>query len=191
MKRPVVRNLTFLAAGIGVALLLNWAWGPRPTNAPELPWQHVTSQEGGFTVEMPGDPAARNETRTTLLVFKVQVTGFELKAGRFPADFFAYCYDPPRMGLEGDAGSLLEQIGKTACAQEKGKMVFLRPIDLDGHAGREMRFDFTRDNHDYACLTRLYLVNQRIYQTAVVISRYYAAAEPVKRYLNSFRLLHP
>ena len=191
MQKPLVRNLTILIVLIACAILLNWVWGPRPKYAPELLWQRVTSQEGGFSIEMPGTPTPRNEARTALLFFKVQVAGLELKADHFPADFFAYCYDFPRAALEDDAESLLEQIGKTACAQEKGKMVSLHPIDLDGHVGREVRFDFTRDKHDYACIMRLYLVNRRIYQTAVVLSRYYAAAEPVRRYLDSFKLLRP
>lgn len=125
-----------------------------------------------------------------LLFLKVQVTGYELKVDRLSANFFAYRYDSPLfVAAEDDAGSLLEHMGKGACASQKGRMVSLQPIDLEGHVGREVRYEFTQNQHDYMYIARLYFVNRRVYHTVVVISRYYAASETVGRYLDSFELL--
>ncbi|WP_052672210.1 CHAT domain-containing protein [Aliterella atlantica] len=145
-------------------------------------WQEFSTQEGGFSVLLPGKP--QQETKPiepgsgTLNNFFV-----DLKYGTYGVSYA----DFPNASNQLDpkqVDDLLNSVRDSAVG--KGKLLTDRNITLDGYKGKEI--EYVSAGLTYK--TRIYWVKQRLYQQIVVLANPKLAANS-DRFFNSFKLLAP
>ena len=166
-----------------------WKWvllrqtRPLPPSAQIIPapgeWISYTSTAGRFGVLMPLEP-------------RVTEQGLEIGGGKLVNNVFlaltqfavfvvSYADFPPHTSK---SGALLDKVRKGVIDGIKGTLISGSNINHKGYRGRE--FQASSDSGVYT--SRIFLVNARLYQLAVVAVPGKVAPEDVQRFLNSFDL---
>jgi hypothetical protein len=159
-----------------------------------LNWQEYTSNEGGFTVLLPGAGRSKTHTVQPSKEFKekmetektpvgpvtMNTTVVELPEGAF---LVAWADLPANMPLDLDAR--LDALA----GRYRGPIARKEKVEFLGTEGREFEID-TR-NPPGEAVGRLYQVKNRLYQLLVVGSHVRASSAEVRRFLDSFRLGNP
>jgi hypothetical protein len=178
-------QLTCLSA---VLLLVSMSGAARIARA-ELPAglrpaASVQSQDGNFKINFPA-AASKSEVKTPL--------GFSVYshiAESHDAAFMVMYNDYPS-GLLGLAqpAAMLKAGQDQAIRQQDGTLNSEKAISLGIYPGREFRFTAVKEGVTLKAVWRLYMVNNRLYQVAIVSPQSLPAQDQVDAFFNSFALL--
>jgi len=148
-------------------------------------WKEFTSQEGGFSVLLPGQPKVERQTTETAvgpLAFTMHTVELGFGSIAYIASYNDY---PPSLIADGDKNAILDGVVEGALGS-KANLKKSDPISIDGHPGREFT-GTVKDGYEYT--SRAYLVNQRLYQLNIVSTPGKVPAEDKRKYFDSFKLL--
>jgi hypothetical protein len=148
-------------------------------------WKEFTSQEGGFSVLLPGQPKVERQTTETAvgpLAFTMHTVELSFGSIAYIASYNDY---PPSLIADGDKNAILDGVVEGALGS-KANLKKSDPISIDGHPGREFT-GTVKDGYEYT--SRAYLVNQRLYQLNIVSTPGKVPAEDKRKYFDSFKLL--
>lgn len=147
----------------------------------EDPWKEFTSEEGRFTVNMPGQPSYNTQpvptTQGTVTLHTYLIQHGVMAYGVMYNDVG---------GEVADVQQFLDSRRDGALSTVKGTLVSEENITIDGHPGRELKLK-TGDNIQYT--GRHYLVNGRFYQVIATAPAGVNADAAIKKFLDSFKLL--
>jgi hypothetical protein len=150
-------------------------------------WNEFTSQEGGFSVLLPGQPKIERQTTETAvgpLAFTMHTVELSFGSVAYIASYNDY---PPSLIAAGDKSAILDGVVEGALGS-KANLKKTEPITVDGHPGREFT-GTVKDGYEYT--SRAYLVNNRLYQLNIVSTPGKVPAEDKRKYFDSFKLLKP
>lgn len=147
-------------------------------------WVSFQSKDGGFSVELPGKPLeSRQLVKTGLGTLEVTMLLLEKKKeGAFVVSFANF---PESAFKGGDDEKRLDNARDGAIATAKGKLKSEKKIMLDKWPGRELVIDSPTRG---LLRTRIYAVDQRLYQTVATGSAAFINGKDVTRFLDSFKL---
>jgi hypothetical protein len=148
-------------------------------------WKPFTSKEGGFSITMP-DPTTQTKKTLKTASGPLQVTVISAE-GRDDALFVVSYSDYPENDLKtGTPEERLEHARKGAVNHAKGKLRSDKPLEMNGHPGREIVIE--KDGNVIAKM-RLYLVGRRLYQVMVLGNGPVFKGKEADSFLHSFRLI--
>jgi hypothetical protein len=147
-------------------------------------WATFASPEGRFEILMPGEVKqftvdVDNEFGTSVLHMNVATlpdgTMFVANWVDYPPDAVA---DFPAQILDDSREGALDNLG--------GKLVSEKEIKLNNHRGREILIEVAKQDRLFR--VRMYLVENRLYQTVVFGPPKLVKSKDAQRYLDSFEL---
>lgn len=143
-----------------------------------------TSKDGHFSIQFPGEPQhASNSVPTDVGDIMMETYMYEKSA----TEVFMVAYnDYPSIYVdESNADELLEG-GKSGALESLGIMTteVEEKIEVDGHPG----IFFTGNNGQYYVVYEVYLVNNRLYQIAILRDGSYPSDEDVANFTKTFKL---
>src|SRR5262245_15985519 len=106
-------------------------------NAQQTAWTEFRSNEGGFSVLMPGVPAPNKVTINTALGVK-ETDMFTLNEGQFNEYIVAYSKYSETDHKRRSTDKLFDAIRDALLSPQQGKLLSETAINLDGHNGREI-----------------------------------------------------
>jgi hypothetical protein len=146
-------------------------------------WLKFTSDEGRFSVLMPGPDAPRDQavTKTDPKVGAYTAHLFAKKAekGLFVAVWVDYA-PSVNLDVQGEINANRDNFLKGV----KARLTSERAITLDGHRGLE----FTAESDQAVFKSRVYVVGKRPYQLIAVTYKGFDDAEHVNAFFSSFQL---
>ena len=147
-------------------------------------WIKFTSEEGRFSVLMPGPDApkdnAETKTDSKLGQYTTHVFMKETEKGLFIAGWTDYAPEV-RLDVQGELAANRDNFVKGV----KAKVLSERPISLDGHPGSE----FTAESAQATFKARIYVVSLRTAYMIIAVTR--AGMDDsgnVNRFLSSFEV---
>jgi hypothetical protein len=154
-------------------------------NAKQLNWQEFRSNEGGFSVLMPGVPTPSKVTVNTASGVK-EANTFTLNDKNLDEYIVAYSKYAETNSKEVSTDKLFDNIRDGILLVQQGKLLSEAAITLDGYSGREIAVErpdgvITRG--------RFYVVGNRFYQLSARAKMNEREPEAMKRFLDSFKLL--
>lgn len=143
-------------------------------------WQKFSSDEGRFTVLLPGTPSEESQTDKTEDGIPYQEHYFSVTQPN--AVYFVTYSDI--------AGEEVNQVDPDAVLKaategllsDGGKLVSNHEISLSGYPGREIQY---RDSQGNLGNTRIFLVGGRLYQLVAIASN----SDDIQMFFNSFELM--
>jgi hypothetical protein len=148
-------------------------------------WKEFTSQEGGFSVLLPGTPKVERRTTESAvgpLAFTMHTVELGLGSVAYIMSYNDY---PPSLIADSDQNAILDGVVEGAIGS-KANIKHNQPITIDGHPGREFS-GTVKDGFEYT--SRAYLVKQRLYQLNIVSTPGKVPADDKRKYFESFKLL--
>jgi hypothetical protein len=140
-------------------------------------WFKYSSTSGVFFAQMPVEPRI---TEQVLTIDDVQVVNnVALSLTQFAVFAVSYADLPPKIS---GSKNLLDRVRKGVLAGISGKLKSTSNISHKGYPGRE--FQATADSGLYT--SRIFLVNNRLYQLVVVVMPNKVSADEVRFFLSSF-----
>jgi hypothetical protein len=177
--------------GIVAAIVIAWFYSPSLFRRGQGSWAEFTSDQGGFSVLMPGTPKESQETQSVLFF---SLTMHMLKA-RIPGGpeecVVSYAdYSESMMNwMPTNPNELLDHSCRGMEAGGKGKLIDIRPIALAGYPGREVTCRRDQGGETWFVRARLYLVDRRLYHLAFASRQQdRIAAKDIDEFLASFKL---
>ncbi|HTL90033.1 MAG TPA: hypothetical protein VL134_11580 [Leptolyngbya sp.] len=168
-------------SGIGLTGIGLTGIGLNRAIAQESIWKRFTSQQGRFSIVLPGTPKERKEGGLTL---------FELirddESVRYSVGFLDL---PVAPGADKKIQNEVYEGVRRGAAKDQGELLSYRTIQLNGFPGREMNFKLP---DDMVAKWRVYIVNKRAYFVSVTTTQQNQAqglATSIDVFLNSFRLV--
>lgn len=150
-------------------------------------WKPFSSQEGGFTVLMPGSPTTDQRDIKT-------------QAGAVPANLFyvvrpdealygvAYADLPKEVSLNSlDINQLLNSFASGFAQGSGGRLVSQENIRLGDFPGREIRLQYSQGEIGRG---RIFLANRRLYQVVVITSKESSLPKSIEGFFKSFRIVN-
>lgn len=152
-------------------------------------WKKFTSQEGNFSVWMPGTPKLTTEAIDTA-AGKLNLYSHEVSAGNM---FYivAYIDYPEELIKQRNPYKMLEDGRDGAINNVQGKLLNEADVPYLGHPGKEITAEATREKVPYILKMKFFLIKNRLYQLGVVMykDKETATQSDVKKFYNSFSLL--
>ena len=169
---------------ICLSLTLPLVLGAGQDEAPKG-WKRFAPDAGGFAIRLPAEPTEGKRTVKTPQG-EVEVTYFlvEVKGqGSYVVVYTEY----PEEALKGGADEKrLDNARDGAVQSAKGKLKGEKRLRLENYPGRELVVESSAAG---GVRTRLYAVNNRLYQTMAAGSRGFLQAKETEQFLNSFQLV--
>lgn len=146
-----------------------------------------TSEEGKFSVWMPGEPKKSSQTVDTSGM-KIDVTFYTLEVGTgaylmsindYPANLVQTAN--PQLILDGARDGGLQNVNATLVNETK--------IEKDGFPGRDVTAKANVQGKDYTLRIRIYLVSNRLYQLMVLTEPGKIPDGDIAKFMDSFKLL--
>ena len=146
-------------------------------------WKPVTPTEGGFTVEMPGEPTV--ETKSDIIAgAQLPITAYTVHVPERYA-FIATAADF-RENIRGmDLNAVLDAARDSAVKDEKGRLVSDTPIGLDLVSGRECMIE----SGGTVLRARFYLKDSNLYSLRVRSTKDFVVSRDAERFFASFAFL--
>ena len=141
-------------------------------------WQEFSSEEGRFSVLMPGVPAVKTQN-----LRDTQVAMHMFTADHASSSFMASYFDSGQSAVPAD--SLLDRARDGSIQNTQGHLISEEKITVDGYPGRAFK-SVARGNNFVS--SRIYLVEGRLYMLMVVHPENESSDAP--KFLQSFKLLH-
>ena len=139
------------------------------------PWAKFEPEGAGFSVFMPGKPQETITKRPTFTMYSYAVT---LGRGTYVATYSDYT---PEAKLD-PATALLKNRDKFNKSFE-AKLLTSREITVDGHTGLE----FTSESPAVNLKSQLFLIGNRLFQTATMVFKDVDETRNVERFFTSFK----
>lgn len=150
-------------------------------------WKPFSSQEGGFTILMPGNPKEQNRTVTTKLG-SIPIKTFSVIRQNEALYGVGYSDLPGNSSLNSsEINELLTGIASGFAEGSRGKIVSQQNIRLGNFQGREIRLRLERG---VIAIGRMYLVNKRLYQVVVATNKERNLTKSIEGFFRSFRLVN-
>lgn len=147
-------------------------------------WKEFNSAEGAFSVLMPKTPTLETQmVNTPLGPIELQFFSAELADVAYVVGYSDY---PAAFVAQSNPVIMLNGARDGAVANVQGKLVSEQAIFIGGYPGRELRIE-TLDGQ-FAAMSRIYLVNNRLYQVMVVLPADRSFTDEMTTYLDSFAL---
>ena len=155
------------------------------SNAQQTAWTAFSSDEGGFSVLMPGVPNPNKLTvNTTSGVAEANM--FSLSDESLNEYIVAYSKYPKTDSREVSTRKLFDKVRDEILLVQHGKLLNEAAITLDGFSGRSIAVE----RPDGVITTaRFYVVGDRFYQLSVNAKTNGREPEATNRFLDSFKLL--
>lgn len=150
-------------------------------------WSEFVSEEGRFKMLMPSKPLVQTLTLESGQG-KIVYHSFVAKNGGI-VGLVNYA-DLPNASDPALSKEIFDEVRDQFLKQLEGKLQGEKTISLDGHRGREIKFNM----YGGEGTIRVYLVNERLYQVAITIFTMPGKSEAgkynddVKRFLDSFQI---
>jgi hypothetical protein len=175
MSLACLAFLAFLACAVGA---------DKPAQSK---WTTFASPEGRFEILMPGEVKqftveVVNDFGPSVLHMNVATAG---EGTMLVANWVDY---PPELAAD-LPDQLLDESREGALDNLGGKLVSEREIKLGPHRGREILIEVAKQDRLFR--VRVYLVENRLYQTVVFGPPKFVKSKEAGRYLDSFRLPKP
>jgi hypothetical protein len=155
------------------------------SNAQEPTWKEFRSNEGGFSVLMPGTPTPNKVSVNTASGVKEAYT-FTLNEGELNEYIIAYSKYAETDSKKVSTDVLFDDIRNGILLVQQGKLRSEAAITLDGYSGKEIAVE----RPDGVITTaRFYVVDDRFYQLSMKAKTNERESESPKRFLDSFKLL--
>jgi hypothetical protein len=154
-------------------------------NAQPAVWTEFRSNEGGFSVLMPGEPTPNKVTVNTASGVK-EADMFTLNEGELNEYIIAYSKYSGPDSRSRSTDKLFDNIRDGLLLVQQGKLLSEGAINLDGYNGREIAVERA---DGVITRARFYVVGNRFYQISARAKTNERAPEAMKRFLDSFRLL--
>lgn len=148
-------------------------------NAGAANWQKVTSADGKYTVEMPGNPKKESKTETAngvTMTFNNQTVDLKDRA------FLVSHSDIPAGGEFNINEGLKSLLGRL-----NGKVVSETNVTVGGQPGKQAVVEVTTPAKG-VCVLQMMVANGKVYQLMAIGSTVKADSEEVQRFLKSFEL---
>jgi hypothetical protein len=148
-------------------------------------WKPFSSAEGGFTVLMPGTPKPVQQTLNTPNG-RITLKGFIVQRPN-EANYFVIYSDFPSKTIENDSDieNLFDGIVEGFKRRTRGEVVSKENITLNDYPGREFKMQLSGT---ITARSRIYLVNQRLYQLVAITPREQDLPQSIQGFLDSFQL---
>ncbi len=161
--------------------------GIPPSAIAQSVWRSFQDPAGKFTVLMPGQPQQRRQQQQTRLG-TLEVYTFAVEQPGLSAHLVTYTDFPPEFIQAADPNKLLDNGRDEVIRQVQGRLLSEGRITLNGSPGRELKL---RAPGDLIIHSRIYLVDQRLYQLIVVTpeSKAPSLSGSIRGFFQSFRLL--
>jgi hypothetical protein len=173
MKKSLTTFLIIAAASLALGF----------RQAPPAGWSRFTSEEGRFSVSMPGPDAPKDQPTTkTDPKFGSYTTHLLMKKGDkglFLAGWVDYA-PGVQVNVQGELAANRDNFIKGV----KARLLSERPVTLDGHPGIE----FTAESDQASFRSRVYVVGQRPYQLIAVTFKGFDDSASVNHFFSSFQL---
>ena len=154
-------------------------------NAQEPTWKEFRSNEGGFSVLMPGTPTPNKvSVNTTSGVEEANM--FSLSDESLSEYIVAYSKYPKTDSKVVTTGKLFDNVRDGILLVEQGKLLSEAAITLDGYNGREIAVERP---DGVITMARFFVVANRFYQLSVKAKTNERELEAMRRFLDSFKLL--
>ena len=154
-------------------------------NAQPSVWTEFRSNEGGFSVLMPGEPTPNKVTVNTASGVK-EADMFTLNEGELNEYIIAYSKYSKTDSKSRSTDKLFNAVRDGLLSFQQGKLLSEAAITLDGYSGKEIAVE-RRDG--VITTARFYVVDDRFYQLSVNAKTNEREPEAPKRFLDSFKLL--
>ena len=145
---------------------------------PPPPWAKFEPDGAGFSVLMPGKPRETITKRPTFTLHTYTVT---MGRGTYVATYSDYT---PETKL--DPTTALTKNRDNFNKGFEATLISSREITLDGHTGLE----FTSESPAVNLRSQLFLIGNRMFQTATMVFRDADETRNVERFLGSFKISH-
>ena len=140
------------------------------------PWTKLEPQGAGFSVFMPGKPVETIDQRPTFTLHSFSVT---MGRGTYVASYSDYARE-----IRLDPGTALTSNRDKFNKGLKATLLTSREITRDGHTGLE----FTSETPAANVKSQLFLIGNRMYQTATFVFKDVDETRNVDRFFESFKL---
>ena len=147
-------------------------------------WKEFNSAEGAFSILMPKNPSLETQmVNTPIGPIEIQFFSAELADTAYVVGYSDY---PAAFVAQSNPVIMLDGARDGAVANVQGKLVSETVIFIGGYPGRELRIE-TLDGK-FAAMSRIFLVNNRLYQVMVVMPADRTITDEIRTYLDSFAL---
>lgn len=149
-------------------------------------WQTFAPPGGNFSVQIPGVPEDKSQTRTTP---GGSVTSHLYIYTTKDAAFAVNYVDRPAPKTAAETEQWFDRLRDAEMARAGGKLLGEAPIKLaNTWPGREIRISMTEGDGKHAMRSRMYLVNSRLYQVLVILPQDELSSPDAEKFLDSFHL---
>lgn len=178
MKRNIVVGVLLLA--LAAALLAGCGGG-------EAAWTEFKSEAGGFSLLMPGEPTEEVQTQPT------EVGDIDIHMFTYETQDTAYMggYNllPQAIVDLSEPNAMLDSACNGQVSSTGGVEVSRQEIALGAYPGRDLEIRIEDASGVKTLHTRIYLVENKLYQILVVGDENQSGAEDTLKFLDSFKLL--
>lgn len=186
LRSRALRSLlaSLLICGYPTVMLVQ---AQQPVQLAQLQWQQFSSQEGGFTILMPGIPTQK-KTSMGGEVLSIEGHMFKVALENDSISYTVFYADFPSEMAQLPSELILSSIASALSSQKDLKVLSEQDISLGSYPGKEFRLE----NPGKAIVRhRVYWVKQRVYQVAVEtpLDKEQALSSDVEKFFNSFQLL--
>jgi hypothetical protein len=156
--------------------------------AEEKGWEQFSSETGGFSVWMPGEPMEQTQQQATA-VGDIELTMFQVVEadGVYAVGFNDFPEEWINM-VDNDSDTLLSSSAQGAFGAIGGEIETMEDITLSGYPGKEAMAMASYGGVDLTVKGRFYLVENRLYQVFAAVSSETASLEDIDLFLSSFEL---
>ena len=155
----------------------------------DVPWTRFESEDGGFSVEIPGTPAFSSQPLTTALG-RLTVNKVELNVDEAldRSETYAVIWvDYPQEPVEPRAVTVfLDGVRDGNLRDAPGTLLREESVRVHGHDARDIIVELKTGRGAYR--NRFFMVKNRLYQLMVTRDRGDATQQQADRFIESFRL---
>jgi len=150
-------------------------------------WTEFKSEEGGFSILMPGAPTEETQTQATELGdIDIHMFTYEEKDVAY---IVGYNLLPAAILELSSADPMLDGACEGQVSSVNGTEVSRQTISLGAYPGRELEIRVDDADGIKTLHTRIYLVEDKLYQVLVVGGEDQSGAEDTIKFLDAFKLL--
>ncbi|MEW6494141.1 MAG: hypothetical protein AB1589_16755 [Cyanobacteriota bacterium] len=150
-------------------------------------WKSFSSEEGGFTVLMPGSPTEDQRDINTK-VGAVPINLFYVARPNEALYGVAYADLPKDVSLNSlDINQLLNSFASGFAQGSGGRIVSQKTIRIGDFPGREIRLQYQQGEIGRG---RIFLANKRLYQVVVITSKESSLTKSIEGFFKSFRIVN-
>jgi hypothetical protein len=155
------------------------------TKKPPAGWQSFVSQEGGYTIWMPGQVS----TKTTPVPTELgTITAHLASVTRKNGALLVIYADYPAVALKANPQKILAGARSGAVKRLGGQLQGEQKITINGFPGLAFSALATAGKEKSFMQAHVYLVRQRLYQLIVVGPQKEKSADEIKTFFNSFTI---